>query len=48
MLYNLGLNMEAKPYAMGIRIQHNQEMINARVNFLKTDKYKWNYLKFRF
>ena len=29
MLYNLGLNMEAKPYAMGIRIQHNQEMINV-------------------
>lgn len=29
MLYNKGINMEAKPFAMGIRIQHLQEMINV-------------------
>ena len=28
MLYNNGLYMESKPFAMGIRIQHSQEMIN--------------------
>ena len=28
MLYDLGVNMEAKPFAMGIRIQHPQEIIN--------------------
>jgi len=27
-LYNNGLYMEGKPFAMGIRIQHSQEMIN--------------------
>ena len=29
MLYNKGLYMESKPFAMGIRIQHSQEMINV-------------------
>ena len=38
MLYNLGLNMEAKPYAMGIRIQHSQKMINV-------SQYGENYFK---
>lgn len=28
MLYNKGLEMNSKPFAVGIRIQHNQEMIN--------------------
>lgn len=28
MLYNKKVNMEAKPFAVGVRIQHNQEMIN--------------------
>jgi len=38
MLYNLGLQMEAKPFAMGIRIQHSQEIIN-------TNQYGYNYYK---
>ena len=29
MLNNLGLNMESKPFAVGIRIQHPQEVINV-------------------
>jgi len=29
MLYNKGLIMNSKPFAVGIRIQHNQEMINT-------------------
>ncbi len=28
MLYNLGLPMEAKPFAMGVRIEHKQSLIN--------------------
>ena len=28
MLYDIGLNMEAKPFAVGIRIEHPQEIIN--------------------
>lgn len=28
MLYNKGLNMNAKPFAVGVRIEHPQEMIN--------------------
>ena len=28
MLYDLGLNMESKPFAIGFRIQHPQELIN--------------------
>ena len=37
MLYNNGLNMEAKPFAVGLRIIHNQEMIN---NNQYGEKYK--------
>ena len=29
MLYDMGLPMEAKPFAMGVRIEHSQSMINA-------------------
>jgi len=29
MLYDIGLKMEAKPFALGIRIQHPQEIINV-------------------
>lgn len=29
MLYDLGLEMEAKPFAVGVRIQHPQDMINV-------------------
>lgn len=28
MLYSKGLNMEAKPFSMGVRIEHKQELIN--------------------
>ena len=28
MLYNLNLNMESKPFAIGLRVQHPQELIN--------------------
>ncbi len=28
MLYNKGINMESKPFAVGVRVQHKQEMIN--------------------
>jgi uncharacterized FAD-dependent dehydrogenase len=28
MLYDMGLPMEAKPFAMGVRIEHNQALIN--------------------
>ncbi len=29
MLYDLGIPMEAKPFAMGVRIEHKQSLINA-------------------
>jgi len=28
MLYDLGINMESKPFAIGIRVQHSQDMID--------------------
>ena len=39
MLYSHGLNMNSKPFAVGIRIQHKQEMININQygdNYLRT------------
>ncbi len=29
MLYDMGLPMEAKPFAMGVRIEHKQQMVNV-------------------
>lgn len=37
MLYDMGIKMSAKPFAVGIRIQHNQDMINLSQY---GDKYK--------
>lgn len=48
MLYDNKLNMEAKPFAIGIRIQHKQDMINKsqygpKANLLKPASYKLTY-----
>ncbi len=48
MLYNHGLNMEAKPFAVGLRIIHPQELINAsqypiNYSFLPAANYKLTY-----
>ena len=46
MLYDKGINMESKPFAVGVRIQHNQNMIDnsqyGRVDF-KRASYKLTY-----
>ncbi len=36
MLYDLGISMDAKPFAMGVRIEHRQEMIDC-VQYGKCD-----------
>lgn len=49
MLYDKGLNMEAKPFAVGVRIEHPQEMINKSQYgmdyhpYLKAASYKLTY-----
>lgn len=39
MLYEKGINMEAKPFAVGLRIEHPQEMINMSQYGMKTHPY---------
>ena len=39
MLYNKGLIMEAKPFAVGVRIEHPQEMINISQYGMKSHPY---------
>lgn len=49
MLYEKGLNMEAKPFAVGVRIEHPQKMINVsqygleQHPYLKAASYKLTY-----
>ncbi len=48
MLYNHGINMSSKPFAVGIRIQHSQDMINKSqygdyANYLPAASYKLTY-----
>ena len=48
MLYNHGLEMKSKPFAVGVRIQHRQDMINHNQygdfsNYLPAASYKLTY-----
>ena len=48
MLYNHGIKMSSKPFAVGIRIQHSQDMINESqygeyANYLPAASYKLTY-----
>ena len=48
MLYDKGLEMEAKPFAMGVRVMHEQKMINEaqygiKASYLPNANYKLTY-----